>query len=105
MSALPADPVSLDVRPLPRPQRHVLILRQFDALGPGEAFELVNDHDPLGLLHQFHQLLPGLFTWDYLETGPEAWRVLIGRVGAYEPAAAHSAQGGCTCGSTSGGCG
>lgn len=103
MSALPADPISLDVRPLPRPQRHMLILRQFDALAPGEAFELVNDHDPLGLLHQFHQLLPGLFTWDYRETGPEAWRVLIGRVAADEPAAAPATDDGCTCGG-SGGC-
>ena len=103
MSALPADPISLDVRPLPRPQRHMLILRQFDVLAPGEAFELVNDHDPLGLLHQFHQLLPGLFTWDYLETGPEAWRVLIGRVAPGEAAAAEPAHDACTCGG-SGGC-
>lgn len=29
--------------------------------------------------HQFAAELPNRFTWDYLEQGPEAWRVRIGR--------------------------
>lgn len=70
---------TIDLRPLPRPQRHILVFSQFEGLAPGEAFELVNDHDPLGLLHQFHALLPGQFTWDYRGQGPEEWRVVIGR--------------------------
>ena len=47
--------------------------------GPGEALELVNDHDPKPLRYQFEAELPGTFTWDYLEEGPEAWRVRIGK--------------------------
>lgn len=36
----------LDVRTVPPPQRHPLILQTFESLAPGEAFILVNDHDP-----------------------------------------------------------
>ena len=94
---------SIDVRAIPRGQRHLLIFRQFESLSPGEAFELVNDHDPLGLLHQFHQLLPGLFTWDYRAQGPEEWRVVIGRAEGGAPSG-HVHDEGCGCGSSGGGC-
>ncbi len=69
----------LDVRRLAPPQRHPLIFATFQALGPGEGFELVNDHDPKPLYYQFAAELPGQFTWEYLEQGPEAWRVRIGK--------------------------
>ena len=36
---------------------------------------LVAPHDPLPLLEQLGQRSPGLFSIDYLERGPEAWRV------------------------------
>ena len=48
-------------------------------LGTGETFILVNDHDPKPLYYQFSAEHPGQFTWDYLEKGPEIWRVKIGR--------------------------
>lgn len=92
--------VTIDVRTLPRSHRHLVIFRQFDLLAPGEAFELVNDHDPLGLLYQFQQVLPGLFTWEYRRQGPEEWRVLIGRTEVSAPADAHIHHDGCTCGSS-----
>jgi len=69
----------LDVRRLAPPQRHPLIFETFQALGPGEGFELVNDHDPKPLYYQFAAELPGQFTWEYLEQGPEVWRVRIGK--------------------------
>jgi uncharacterized protein (DUF2249 family) len=72
----------LDVRPEPPVRRHSLIFETFDALAPGEAFELVNDHDPKPLYYQFAAELTGRFTWDYREQGPEVWRVRIGRIAA-----------------------
>jgi uncharacterized protein (DUF2249 family) len=73
-----ADTV-LDVRTeIPR-RRHELIFESFESLAPGTAFELVNDHDPKPLFYQFEAEQPGKFTWDYLEEGPEVWRVRIGR--------------------------
>ena len=69
----------LDVRDMAPRVRHPTILSTFDALAPGEALELVNDHDPKPLRYQFEAELTGTFTWDYLEEGPEVWRVRIGK--------------------------
>jgi uncharacterized protein (DUF2249 family) len=69
----------LDVRPLPPAQRHALIFQRFAALAPGESFVLVNDHDPKPLYYQFKFEHENQFSWEYLEQGPEVWRVTIGR--------------------------
>ena len=68
----------LDVRNVIPRERHPLIFRTFGALKPGEGFVLVNDHDPKPLYYQF-QAEVGQFDWQYLEQGPETWRVRIGR--------------------------
>jgi uncharacterized protein (DUF2249 family) len=73
-----ADTV-LDVRSEPHARRHALILDTYGKLAPGDGFELVNDHDPKPLYYQFDAEFKGQFTWDYLEQGPQAWRVRIGR--------------------------
>lgn len=70
---------TLDVRTIIPRERHPKIFQTFDALAPGEAFELVNDHDPKPLFYQFDAEYKGQFTWDYREQGPEVWRVRIGR--------------------------
>jgi uncharacterized protein (DUF2249 family) len=69
----------LDVREMAPRERHPTIFSTFDALQPGQVLELVNDHDPKPLRYQFEAELPGTFTWEYLEEGPEAWRVHIGK--------------------------
>ncbi len=72
----------LDVRSeIPR-RRHELILESFAELHPGSAYVLINDHDPKPLRYQFEAELSGQFSWEYLEQGPEVWRVRIGRVAA-----------------------
>jgi uncharacterized protein (DUF2249 family) len=72
----------LDVRTEPPIRRHELIFTSFDNLGVGDAIELVNDHDPKPLYYQLEAEQTGKFTWEYLEEGPEAWRVKIGRTAA-----------------------
>jgi uncharacterized protein (DUF2249 family) len=69
----------LDVREIPPARRHTLIFHTYEALEPGRAFVLVNDHDPKPLYYQFEAERRGEFTWDYLEQGPQVWRVRIGR--------------------------
>ena len=69
----------LDVRSEPPARRHQLIFFAYDGLAPGEAFTLVNDHDPKPLYYQFAAEYPDRFTWDYLESGPDVWKVRIGR--------------------------
>ena len=65
----------LDVRTIIPRERHPLIFRTFEALQPGEGFVLVNDHDPKPL----YTPAGPRFDWEYLEQGPETWRVRIGR--------------------------
>lgn len=72
----------LDVRSIVPKERHNLIFKTFENLRPAEAFVLVNDHDPKPLYYQFQAEHQGQFSWDYLEQGPDVWRVRIGRTGA-----------------------
>jgi uncharacterized protein (DUF2249 family) len=69
----------LDVRTDAPAQRHAMIFEAFDALAVGSAFVLVNDHDPKPLYYQLAAEEGGTFSWQYLESGPEVWRVRIGR--------------------------
>ena len=73
----------LDVRTVVPRERHTLIFDTFTALKPDEAFVLINDHDPRPLYYQFEAEHTGQFSWDYLEQGPEVWRVRIGRRSAH----------------------
>lgn len=70
---------TLDVRSVAPRERHPLIFRVFDALEPGAAFVLINDHDPKPLYYQLQAERTGLLAWEYLEQGPERWRVRIAR--------------------------
>lgn len=69
----------LDVRQEPPARRHELIFETYFALEPGNAFELVNDHDPKPLYYQFAAEHAGEFSWQPVQSGPEVWSVLIGR--------------------------
>lgn len=72
---------TVDVRTIVPRERHPLIFSTLDGLAPGESFELVNDHDPKPLYYQLQAERPGQLVWSYLETGPEVWRVQVGRAG------------------------
>ena len=72
-------PAVLDVREMAPRIRHPKIFETFDALAPGAAFILVNDHDPKPLLYQFKFERAEQFGWRYLEEGPQVWRVEIAK--------------------------
>jgi AhpD family alkylhydroperoxidase len=72
------EPV-LDVRTEEPGRRHELIFETFDDLPAGRSYVLVNDHDPRPLRYQLEAENAGEFSWQYLEQGPEVWRVRIGR--------------------------
>ena len=69
----------LDVRVIPPREKHPTIFSTFRALEPGDAFVLVNDHDPVPLRFQLEAQHGGQYSWDYLERGPAVWRVRIAR--------------------------
>lgn len=79
-NSAPAIVSTLDVREVPHHQRHPLIFKTFDGLQAGQAFILVVDHDPKPVLFELDFVRKGKFAWNYLEQGPEIWRVQMARV-------------------------
>lgn len=70
----------LDLRSIPHGQRHPLVFGTFDRLQLNDSFVLVNDHDPAPLRMQMDFMRAGQLSWEYVERGPEAFRVKITRV-------------------------
>ena len=70
----------LDLREIPRNQRHPLIFAKFDALAVGGSLQLLNDHDPVPLNHQFDSHRPGQALWEYIVRGPSLFRIRIRRI-------------------------
>jgi uncharacterized protein (DUF2249 family) len=65
----------LDARVIPHAIRHATIFGALDAVRPGGGLVLIASHDPLPLLAQLAQRAPGRFAVDYLERGPQDWRL------------------------------
>ena len=70
----------VDVREFAPRDRHPLVRSTFRSLGVGETMELINDHDPKPLYDQLRAEMPGQFGWDYLQSGPDVWRVRIAKL-------------------------
>ncbi len=79
MTATQTTEEQLDVRVIPPMHKHTTIFGKYNALGAGESFTLINDHDPKPLHYHFSAEYGGKFTWEYLEQGPAVWRVRIGK--------------------------
>lgn len=75
----------LDAREMAPKERHPRIFGTFKELKPGEAFILINDHEPNPLLYQFQAEQHGGFDWWVLEQGPQAWRVEIAKREVNDP--------------------
>jgi uncharacterized protein (DUF2249 family) len=73
------EPATLDVRTIAPRERHPLIFTRLDALAPGEALLLVNDHDPKPLRYQLMAERPEQFNWEPQTEGPEEWVIRISR--------------------------
>lgn len=69
----------VDVRSMPPRSRHPAIFGAWSELRGGDALILVNDHDPLPLFFQFSCEHSGQFRWEYVEKGPDVWRVRISK--------------------------
>ena len=68
---------SIDVRTLERGSKKDIIFEAFEKLNLDEKMELINDHDPRPLYKYFMSKVPEKFKWEYLEQGPEVWRIVI----------------------------
>ncbi len=59
--------------------KHPTIFIRFDELKPGERLIIHNDHDPKPLYYQLLGERGNIFNWEYLEEGPEWWKVKISK--------------------------
>lgn len=57
--------------------KHPTIFNRFEALNEGESLTILNDHDPKPLYYQLLGQEGNIFTWEYLEDGPQWWKVKI----------------------------
>lgn len=69
----------LDVQTIPHAVRHASIFGALGALGPGAGIILSATHDPVPLLTQLATNQPGVYDTEYLDRGPERWRILVRR--------------------------
>lgn len=60
-------------------QKHPTIFARFDVLGEGQSLTIHNDHDPKPLYYQLLGERGNIFNWEYLEQGPEWWKVKISK--------------------------
>lgn len=70
---------TLNVTALEPRLKHPKIFEMYDGLNPGQAFVIENDHDPKPLYYQFLAERGQTFSWNYLENGPEIWKVKIAK--------------------------
>ncbi|HZJ35165.1 MAG TPA: iron-sulfur cluster repair di-iron protein [Gillisia sp.] len=69
----------LNVSVLPPQLKHPTIFARFDELSGGENLIIHNDHDPKPLYYQLLGERGNIFTWEYLQEGPDLWRVKISK--------------------------
>lgn len=69
----------LNVTELEPRMKHPTIFARFDELRAGESLTIHNDHDPKPLYYQLLGERGNIFTWEYLEQGPQWWKVRISK--------------------------
>ena len=67
----------LDITLLEADQKKITLFSKFDSIKIGEDLVIQYDHDPKPLYHQLLGEKGNVFTWEYLEDGPERWKVRL----------------------------
>lgn len=70
----------IDVRPIPKRERHPKIFAEFDALAEGDVLHIVSDHEPRPLRYEFERSRSGLFAWSQRSLEEHHWEAFIRRV-------------------------
>lgn len=79
LSSIPAEKI-YDGREVPCSVKHGQIIQRAAGLAAGDYFVLINGHDPVPLRYQLNAEHPDQFSWDYVQQGPDAFAVKIGRL-------------------------
>ena len=70
--------IPLDVRPIEPKHRFERIMGEYEALRRDDVLDLTVDHDPRCMYYTLRATRgEQAFSFEYLESGPENWRVLV----------------------------
>lgn len=69
----------INVQELEPQLRHQTIVNVFNTLKEGEHLIIHNNHDPKPVYHQLLNLRGNIFSWDYLQQGPDWWDIKVTR--------------------------
>jgi len=88
--------VALDVRPVEPRDRFSAIMGAYESLPVHGVLDLTVDHDPRCMYYTLRATRPESFEFDYLERGPDVWRVRVvrGAVDARTSGVAAGPEGG-----------
>lgn len=70
---------TIDVTIIEPKMKHPTLFKRFSELNNGEGFVISNDHDPRPLYYQLLAENGNCFNWEYLEEGPETWKVVLSK--------------------------
>ncbi|MDD3772057.1 MAG: iron-sulfur cluster repair di-iron protein [Weeksellaceae bacterium] len=59
--------------------KHTTIFQTFNNLNPGESMVIHNDHDPKPVYYQLQGIYGDIFSWEYLQDGPDWWQIRISK--------------------------
>lgn len=76
-SLLSHEELIIDVPTIEPRLKHPTIFARFDELADGETLVIRNDHDPKPVYYQLLGERGNIFKWEYLEQGPEIWKVRL----------------------------
>lgn len=75
---------TIDVTSIEPKLKHPTLFKRFSELQNGEGFVISNDHDPRPLYYQLLAENGNSFNWEYLEEGPDTWKVVLSKKTANE---------------------
>lgn len=67
----------VDLRKVAAESRRPLVFEAFERLAPGDRIELVHHHHSTPLKYLMLAEFPREVRWEYLESGPDRWRILL----------------------------
>lgn len=69
----------INVQELEPRLRHQTIFNVFNTLKEGEHLIIHNNHDPMPVYYQLMNMRGNIFSWEYLQKGPEWWDIKVTR--------------------------
>ncbi len=69
----------INVQELEPRLRHQTIFSVFNTLKEGEHLIIHNNHDPMPVYYQLLNIRGNIFSWEYLQKGPEWWDIKVTR--------------------------